>query len=204
MNKKTPIDAKALREKIEGLYKDADLTQDDKKILRNDRISISMQEHRDSQTNEDKQEFSSTMSLTATKRNQNPKYLKNLHTGIANRDNTYQAEANARPAVKAKISKALAGKPKTKAHKEALKSTTTNRYGNANYEAAHKAGLAKRDTPFWAGEYSIMNNKQSFPSIAEAARWVEENKLLKNAYKKFSKWKTEKPEEYYFLDKKNG
>lgn len=31
---KEPIDARALRKKIEGLYKDSDLTQDDKKIIR--------------------------------------------------------------------------------------------------------------------------------------------------------------------------
>ncbi len=42
MNKK--IDAKALREKIEGLYKNADLTQDDKKILRYERVAIASSE----------------------------------------------------------------------------------------------------------------------------------------------------------------
>jgi hypothetical protein len=41
---KTPIDAKALREKIEGLYKGKDLTQDDKKILVNDARSIASKE----------------------------------------------------------------------------------------------------------------------------------------------------------------
>ena len=42
---KKPIDAKALREKLEGLYKDVDLTQDDKKILRNEHLSIVVKEH---------------------------------------------------------------------------------------------------------------------------------------------------------------
>ena len=137
--------------------------------------------------------FSETMSKVAAERNENPEYIEKLHDGIANRDNTYQAESNARPEVQAKISKALKGVPKTDEHKQALKSTTTNRYGNPDYEAAHKAGLTKRDTPFHAGEYG------TFPSIAEAARQVEEKGLLKNAYKKFSKWKTEKPKEYYFV-----
>jgi hypothetical protein len=137
--------------------------------------------------------FSKTMSKVATERNQDPEYLESLRTGIANRDNTYQAEVNSRSEVKAKISKALAGKPKTEEHKQALKSTTTNRYGNADYESAHKAGLARRDKPFHAGEYG------TFPSMSEAARQVEEKGLLKNANKKFSKWKKDKPNEYYFV-----
>lgn len=142
--------------------------------------------------------FSTTMSKAATKRNQNPVNVANqLHGVRHNRDNSYQAKSNSRPEVKDKISKALAGKPKTKEHKQALRSTTTNRYGNANYEAAHKAGLAKRDKPFHAGEYGI------FPSLAEAARVVELEGKLKNAYKKFSKWKKDGVEGYYFIEAKN-
>jgi hypothetical protein len=41
---KTPIDAKALREKIEGLYKGKDLTQDDRKILIREKKTIVNQE----------------------------------------------------------------------------------------------------------------------------------------------------------------
>lgn len=45
MNKKTPIDAKALREKIEGLYSGKDLSiDDDKKILRYDKVAIANSE----------------------------------------------------------------------------------------------------------------------------------------------------------------
>ena len=120
-------------------------------------------------------------------------YYENLRNGIANRDNTYQAECNARPEVKEKISKALKDKPKTKEHKAALKETTTNRYGNADYEAAHKAGLAKRDKPFHAGEYGI------FQSRSEAAKYAT-GQGLKNALKKFEAWSKSNPEEYYFID----
>jgi hypothetical protein len=142
----------------------------------------------------DNHEFSETMSQVAIERNQDPEYVEAYQQGMATRDNSYQAVSNARPEVKAKISKALAGKPKTEEHKQALKSTTTNRYGNADYETAHKAGLAKRDKPFHAGKYG------TFPSLAEAARQVEENGLLKNANKKFSKWKQDNPVEYYFIE----
>ena len=45
MNKKTPIDAKALREKIEGLYSGKDLSKDDdRKILRYDKVAIANSE----------------------------------------------------------------------------------------------------------------------------------------------------------------
>ena len=139
-------------------------------------------------------EFSKTMSKVATERNQDPGYLEKLRHGVKhNRDNSYQAESNANPEVKAKISKALSGKPKTEEHKQALKSTTTNRYGDANYEAVHKAGLAKRDKPFHAGEYGI------FQSRSEAAKYAT-GQGLKNALKKFEAWSKSKPEEYYFID----
>lgn len=138
-------------------------------------------------------EFSKTMSKVAIERNQDPEYLENLRNGIKhNRNNSYQAESNAKPEVKAKISKALAGKTKTEEHKQALKSTTTNRYGDANYEAAHKAGLAKRDTPFHAGEYGIFQNRSA------AAKYATEQGL-KNALKKFEAWSLTKPNEYYFV-----
>jgi len=141
----------------------------------------------------DNPEFSETMSQVAIERNQDPDYLESLRIGIAHRDNTYQAESNAKPEVKAKISKSLSGKPKTEEHKQALKSTTTNRYGDANYEAAHKAGLAKRDKPFHAGEYGI------FQSRSEAAKYAT-GQGLKNALKKFEAWSKSNPEEYYFID----
>lgn len=52
------IDAKALREKIEGLYKGKDLTQDDKKILRYDNLSIQSKERWENLSDNDKAEFS--------------------------------------------------------------------------------------------------------------------------------------------------
>lgn len=137
--------------------------------------------------------FSKTMSKVATERNQDPEYLENLRHGVKhNRDNSYQAESNANPEVKAKISKALAGKPKSEEHKKSLKATTTNKPGDPNWEAAHKAGLAKRDKPFYAGEYGI------FQSRSEAAKYATEQGL-KNALKKFEAWSKSKPEEYYFI-----
>ena len=58
----------------------------------------------------DNPKFSETMSKVAKERNQDPEYLESLRYGIKhNRDNSYQAESNSKPEVKAKISKALTG-----------------------------------------------------------------------------------------------
>jgi hypothetical protein len=143
-------------------------------------------------TDHDKKVRSDKVKQIAAERDD--EYYEKLHAGIANRDNTYQAEVNSRPEVKAKHSQNHKGKPKSDAHKASLKATTTNKPGDPNWEAAHKAGLAKRDRPFHAGEYGV------FTSIAEAARYVEEKGLLKNAYKKFSKWKKDGVKGYYFLE----
>ena len=144
-------------------------------------------------------EFSKTMSKVAVERNQDPEYIENQLNGVRhNRDNTYQAEVNRRPEKRALQSERQKGKVVSQQTRKKLKSIKTNKYGDANYEAAHKAGLAKRDTPFWAGEYSIMNNNQSFISRAEAARYAS-SKGLQNAVKKFEAWTKTKPEEYYFV-----
>ena len=55
---KKTIDAKALRAQIEGLYKDADLTQDDKKILRYDRVAIASSERIRSDAEKEKSSLS--------------------------------------------------------------------------------------------------------------------------------------------------
>ena len=144
-------------------------------------------------------EFSKTMSKVATDRNQDPTYIENHLAGVRhNRDNTYQAETNSRQEVKEKISKALKGVPKTEEAKKKYKEIKTNKYGDAKYEVAHKLGLAKRDRPFWAGEYSVMNNNQPFPSRSEAARFAL-SKGLVNSVKKFETWTKTKPTEYYFV-----
>jgi hypothetical protein len=137
-------------------------------------------------------EFSKIMSKVATERNQDPEYLEKLHAGIAQRDNTYQAEVNSRPEIRAKHSQNHKGKPKSEEHKKSLKATTTNKPGDLDWEAAHKAGLAKRDRPFHAGEYGV------FQSRADAARYAT-TQGLKNAVKKFEAWTKTKPTEYYFV-----
>ena len=138
-------------------------------------------------------EFSKTMKGVASQRDE--EYFRVQKKGCQERDNTYQAEANARPETQAKISKSLTGVPKSASHKQSLKATTTNKPGNPEWEAAHGAGLARRDRPFHT-PYG------TFPSLNAAARYVTEQGLLTNAVKKFEKWKKTDPANYYFEEKK--
>lgn len=59
-------------------------------------------------------EFSKTMQIVASNRDE--EYFEALHKGIAKRDNSYQAECNARPEVQAKISASMTGKKKSAEH----------------------------------------------------------------------------------------
>lgn len=65
-------------------------------------------------TQDDKLRRSQTVKQIAAQRDED--YIKKLHQGIANRDNTYQAIANARPEVREKISASMKGKEKTAEH----------------------------------------------------------------------------------------
>ena len=126
----------------------------------------------------DNQKFSATMSKVATERNQNFEYLENLHNGIANRDNTYQAECNARPEVKAKISQSLKGKLKSDEH-------------NAKVAAKNK----ERSKP-------IMTPWGEFESRKAAVIWALENKDIVNVDKKIQKWVKTPGSGYYYVEKK--
>lgn len=119
-------------------------------------------------------EFSKTMTEAAIARNQNPQYQQNHRIGVTvNRDNTYQAECNSRPEVKAKISKALTGKEKT---------------------PEHIAKVAKKSkergipcvTPFGV-----------FRTGADAGRMFDELKLGLNGKKTVNKYIKQKREGYY-------
>lgn len=172
---------KALEQYLAGLT--------EKKLKTSDNILI----HSD--TKKGNSEFSTTMRGIASQRG--PEHNLAVRRGCnERRDNTYQAETNARPEVQARISQALSGVPKTAEHRQSLKATKTNKPGNPEWEAAHAAGLARRDRPFHAGPYGV------FPSLNAAARYVMEQGLLTNAVKKFEKWKKTDPTNYYFEEKK--
>lgn len=142
----------------------------------------------------DNPEFKATMRKVASQRGE--EHNQAVRRGCnEKRDNTYQAKSNARPEVQAKIGLALTGVPKTEQHKQSLKATKTNKPGNPEWEAAHAAGLAKRDRPFHT-PYGV------FPSLNAAARYVTEAGLLTNAVKKFEKWKKTDSTNYYFEEKK--
>lgn len=105
-------------------------------------------------------------------------YYEKLHNGIANRDNTYQAESNTRPEVKAKISAAMSGKKKTDEH-------------NAKVAAKNKERAKPIITPW--GE---------FPSRKAAVIWAQENTDIVNIDKKIQAWVKKPNSGFYYKETK--
>ena len=119
--------------------------------------------------------FSATMSKAATKRNQDPVKVENQLNGVRyNRDNTYQAESNARPEVQAKISASMKGKKKTNEHNEKV--------------AAKNKERSKPIITPW-GE---------FPSRRSAVVWAQQNTDIVNVDKKIQKWVKTAGSGYYY------
>jgi hypothetical protein len=113
---------------------------------------------------------------------------------IEKRDNSYQAQANARPETQAKISKSMTGRKKTAEHEAKVAESNRAKPNDPNWRAALMAGLAKRDRPFHT-PYGV------FASLNAAARYVTEAGLMTNAVKKFEKLKKTDPTNYYFEEK---
>jgi len=107
-------------------------------------------------------------------------YYKKLQEGIANRDNTYQAECNARPEVQEKISKSL-----------------KENYTKTDEHLAKVAAKNKeRSKP-------IMTPWGEFESRKAAVIWAQQNTDIVNVDKKIQKWvKTPGSGYYYIKDSK--
>jgi hypothetical protein len=124
----------------------------------------------------DKKVRSDKVKQIAAKRND--EYYEKLHNGIANRDNTYQAESNARPEVQAKISAAMTGKKKTDEH-------------NAKVAAKNKERAKSIITPW--GE---------FPSRKAAVVWAQKNTDIVNIDKKIQAWVKKPNSGFYYKETK--
>lgn len=140
----------------------------------------------------DNPEFSATMKTVA--QNRGEEYRKAQQQGCQQRDNSYQAERNADPKVKAKISQTMRTHKKTAEHEAKVAASNRAKPTDPVWKAALMAGLARRDRPFHT-PYGV------FPSLMAAARYVQEQGLLANAVKKFEKWKKTDPTNYYFEEK---
>jgi len=103
-------------------------------------------------------------------------YYEKLHNGIANRDNTYQAESNARPEVQAKISASMTGKKKSNDH-------------NAKVAAKNKERSKPIITPW--GE---------FPSRKAAVIYAQENTDIVNVDKKIQAWVKKPDSGFYYKE----
>ena len=127
-------------------------------------------------TDHDKKVRSNKVKQIAAERDE--EYYKKLRDGIANRDNTYQAENNARDEVKAKISSALKGKQKSEDHL-------------AKVAAKNK----ERSKP-------IMTPWGEFESRKAAVIWAQQNTDIVNVDKKIQKWVKTPGSGYYYVEKK--
>jgi hypothetical protein len=122
-------------------------------------------------------EFSKTMSEAAAKRNQDPTNVANqLHGVRHHRDNSYQAESNARPEVQAKISASMTGKKKSDDH-------------NAKVAAKNKERSKPIITPW--GE---------FPSRKAAVIYAQENTDIVNVDKKIQAWVKKPGSGFYYKE----
>ena len=140
-----------------------------------------------------KKKLSKTMKAVAIERNRDPIYIEKLHDGIANRDNTYQAECNAKLEVREKISKSMKGYKKTTEHEAKIAEDNKKKHQDPEYRKKYEAGLAKRDRKFHAGEYGI------FTSRIKAIEYAK-SKGLSNAQSKIERWTKENPTEYYYIE----
>jgi len=117
-------------------------------------------------------EFSNTMKEVAAQRGQ--EYLEALHNGIAQRDNSYQAECNSRPEVQAKISASRKGQKKS-----------------AEHEAKVAAKNRERSKP-------IQTPYGEFPSRKAAAEHMA-SIGIGNAGKKLDKYLKIDKENYFYI-----
>ena len=138
-------------------------------------------------------EYSATMRKVASQRGE--EHNQAVRRGCnEKRDNTYQAECNARPEVQAKISASITQHIRTAEHNARNAEANARNAQDPAWHAALMDGLARRDRPFHT-PYGV------FPSLNAAARYVTEQGLLTNAVKKFEKWKKTDPTNYYFEEK---
>jgi hypothetical protein len=122
--------------------------------------------------------FSATMSQVATERNEDATYVQNQLNGVRHkRDNTYQAECNARPDVQEKISKSLR-ENYTKTDEHLAKVTAKNKE------------RSKIIITLW-GE---------FESRKAAVIWAKENTDIVNVDKKIQKWVKTPGSGFYYKD----
>jgi hypothetical protein len=126
-------------------------------------------------TDHDKKVRSDKVKQIAAERDD--EYYKKLQEGIANRDNTYQAECNARPEVQEKISKSL-----------------KENYTKTDEHLAKVAAKNKERSK------TIITPWGEFDSRKAAVIWALENTDIVNVDKKIQKWVKTPNSGFYYKD----
>ena len=120
-------------------------------------------------------DFSQTMCNVAEQRNKDPQYQQAHRQGMSKRDNSYQAEVNARPDKRAATSAKLKGRKKSDEH--LAKVAARNRERSKRIQTPH-------------GE---------FESRKAAVLWHQENTDILNVDKKIQKWVMTLGSGYHYL-----
>lgn len=127
------------------------------------------------QTKRNNPEFSQRMSQVAHQRNTDPAYVESQLHGVRHkRDNTYQAECNSRPEVRAKISTAMQARTKSQQHQDRV--AEQNRLRSKTIQ-----------TPY--GQFASRRLAVEF-MLAQG---------VVNASRKLDKWLKTQPTEYYYI-----
>lgn len=191
---KNPIDAKSLRDKIEGLYKNVDLTVSDERLLRNERASLQYQdpvfraewEAKDKEAR-DKKEANPIFREERVKRNQ---------------------QISKDPKRNQKIAKTVASQwadPEEKARRTAIQQEVAK---TEKFKEAHADGMKKREENGWL-EKNKEGAKKKYKTIqTPIGRFDSKGDAIKamtaagegNAGGKLSVWLKTKPTEYYYID----
>lgn len=190
---KTPIDAKALREKIEGLYKNVDLTQSDERLLKNERASLQYQdpafraewELKDKQARA-KKESDPIFREERVQRNKKISKDKKRNQKIATTVSSQWAD----PAYK---------DWRTGIQQEVAKTK--------EFKHAHTAGMKKREENGWLEKNREGAKKKCKPIQTPYGRFESKGDAVKamtdagvgNAGGKLSVWLKTKPTEYYYI-----
>lgn len=187
------FDAKSLQEKLEGLYKDVDLTQDDQQLLKNERASFRYQDpaFRAEWETKDKE--------ARAKKEANPVFRE------------ARVERNKKLATNQKrnqkISETVSDQYKDPAFKEFKSAVIKDAFKDPEKLANLRKGTKTREGNGWAEKNAEAAKKRRKPIQTPYGRFKSKGEAVEgmtkagvsNAGGRLSTWLKTKPEEYFYI-----
>jgi hypothetical protein len=194
MNNKKLINARALREKIEGLYKGVDLTQSDERLLRNERASLQYQDPAFRAEWEAKNQEAIDLKV------QDPKWYADL---VAR--NQAMANDSAR---NQKIADTVSSQWTDPAYKDWRTKIQQEVAKTEKFKEAHAEGIDKREENGWEEKNAEAAKNRRKPIQTPYGRFESKGDAVKamtaanvvNAGGKLSVWLNTKSTEYYYIE----